>query len=633
VSERPLRAIMLALRPRCARRITEALRSAGFAPDPLPAASIADLELFLASAPDLILASCRGKGQLVHGALRLLNERALDAPLIVVTGPRTEPLAVECVARGAADYVLSDRLTRLGLAVRAALDARAVRSRAEEERAALRRELGEQAQRIELILDAVPEGVIWVGPEGRARMANPSGQRDLQVLAGAGVGDRLVTLAGVPLADLVAQGEGAPWQELSAGERVFEVIARPVQSGAKEDGWVLVVRDMTRDRQVQQHAQQQERLAVLGRLAGGIAHDFNNILTTIAGYTELLLDDLPPSSEAREDAQEVMNAARHATSLTRQLLAFGGRQRLRPQPLDLNALIERVRGMLRPIIGETIDLDVRLAPGLDMVCADPGQIEQVVINMAVNARDAISGRGRLSISTRNVTLNRTEAEDHAPLAAGRYVELSIRDTGQGMSPEVCVRIFEPFFSTKDRGAGLGLATAYGIVAQSGGSIEVESEPGVGTVFRVYLPHAQGPGRNCTRAAPQPQAGALQQGEEWVLLVEDDANVRGIAMRLLQAQGYHVLEAGHPSAALDICRMVEGPIDLLISDVVMPDMDGRDLARAITEMRPGIRVMYMSGYAQAALAEHGVLEPGALLLPKPFTGQAMMRMVRQALDRA
>ena len=374
---------------------------------------------------------------------------------------------------------------------------------------------------------------------------------------------------------------------------------------------------------------QSRKMEAVGRLAGGVAHDFNNLLTAILGYSNLVLEELEPGHPARADVEHMRRAGESAAALTRQLLAFSRKQVLQPQVLDLNQVVRRTQGLLQRLIGEHIALATSLDPLLDTVNADPGQLEQVILNLALNARDAMFGGGTLSIETANVVLDEAFASRHEGATPGAHVMLAVSDTGVGMDDETQTRIFEPFFTTKRRGegTGLGLSTVYGIVKQSGGSIWVYSEPGHGTTFRVYFPSAAQVERPPVTA---PQTDGLA-GSETILLAEDQPEVRSIACAVLRRYGYTVLEAGDGGEALAIVGRHRQKIHLLLSDVVMPSMSGPELARLVQAEQPGIRVLYASGYTDDAIVRHGVLDPGVAFLQKPFTPSALLRKIREMLD--
>ncbi len=392
----------------------------------------------------------------------------------------------------------------------------------------------------------------------------------------------------------------------------------------------LFAEDVTEQRRLEQQLRQAQKMEAVGRLAGGIAHDFNNLLMVISGYCEFLLERIGSDPALRGPAQEIANASNRATSLTRQLLAFSRKQMLTPKVLDLNEVVTENLKMLNRLIGE--DIDLVMVPGAELgaVKADPGQIEQVIMNLAVNARDAMPRGGRLTIETSNVTLDADYARFHAPVSPGEYIMLAISDTGQGMDMETQNHIFEPFFTTKGhKGTGLGLSTVYGIIKQSGGYIWVYSESGKGTSFKIYLPRVSATGE--TIDVQQHESAAVEVGHETILVVEDELNLRRLARQYLEKQGYTVLEAADGSAAITISSSYPGPIHLLLTDVIMPGMNGKELAQRLTSLRPETRVLYMSGYTENVIGHNGTLDNGVTLLPKPFTLPALRSKVREVLN--
>ncbi|OGK80055.1 MAG: hypothetical protein A2X52_11000 [Candidatus Rokubacteria bacterium GWC2_70_16] len=373
---------------------------------------------------------------------------------------------------------------------------------------------------------------------------------------------------------------------------------------------------------------QLQRLESVGRLAGGVAHDFNNLLTVILGRSQLLLARSEVDERAHRDITLIEQTAMRAASLTKQLLAFSRKQVLEPRVLDLNGVLSGMVVMLRRLIGEDIDLAVRPGPDLGHVSADPGQLEQVIVNLVVNARDAMSQGGQLTLETANIELDARYARQHPGAQPGSYVMLAVSDTGVGMDAEIQARVFEPFFTTKEpgKGTGLGLSTVYGIVKQSDGYISLWSEPGRGTTFTIYLPRVEAP------VATEGQVVATPpQGTETILLVEDEDEVRALAREVLEQSGYTVLAASGPAEALGIVERHADPIHLILTDVVMPHMSGPQLVKDIAPLRPGIKVLYMSGYTADAIAQHGILDPGASLLQKPFLPHALARKAREVLD--
>jgi PAS domain S-box-containing protein len=391
----------------------------------------------------------------------------------------------------------------------------------------------------------------------------------------------------------------------------------------------VILEDITEHRQLENQLRQAQKMEAIGRLAGGVAHDFNNLLTAIFGYADLLRDELPEGSSARQDTEEIRKAAQRAAALTRQLLAFSRQQVLEPVVVNVNDLVEEFDKMLRRLIGEDIEFRVSLAPDLGNVRADPGQLQQVLMNLVVNARDAMPTGGKLLIETMNTDLTGEYAELHQPVVPGSYVMVAVSDTGIGMDADTLTRIFEPFFTTKEkgRGTGLGLSTVYGIVKQSGGYIWVYSEPGRGTTFKVYLPRVDAP----ARPVGQPRGTRALAGTETILLAEDDEMLRPLSKVLLRKLGYTVLEAPNGEEALAAAERHHGPIHLLVADVVMPGASGRELARRLAESRPDTKVLYVSGYTDDAIVRHGMLEPGLNFLQKPFTPDALARKVREVLD--
>ena len=394
----------------------------------------------------------------------------------------------------------------------------------------------------------------------------------------------------------------------------------------------LFAEDVTERRALEQQLRQAQKMEAVGRLAGGIAHDFNNLLMVISGYSEFLLGQLGDEPTLRGHAQEIANAAGRATSLTRQLLAFSRKQMLAPKIVDLNSVVTENVKMLTRLIGEDIDLVMVPGPDIGAVKADPGQIEQVIMNLAVNARDAMPHGGKLTIETANVTLDATYARFHAPVKPGDYVMLAISDTGIGMDADTQAHIFEPFYTTKGlKGTGLGLSTVYGIVKQSEGYIWLYSEAGKGTSFKIYLPRFSATGEVLVTQPVAAEADQLAPGHETILLVEDEENLRRLAHQYLENQGYTVIDAPDGATAIQISQAHKGPIHLLLTDVIMPGINGRELANQVSPTRPEMRVLYMSGYTENHIGHNGTLDQGITLLQKPFTLPALKAKVREMLD--
>jgi two-component system, cell cycle sensor histidine kinase and response regulator CckA len=403
----------------------------------------------------------------------------------------------------------------------------------------------------------------------------------------------------------------------------------PRDAHGRPTGTLSIGEDVTERQRLERQLRQAQKMEAIGRLAGGVAHDFNNVLSAIFGYVDLLREGFAEESQTQQDLGEIRKAAERASGLTRQLLAFSRQQVLEPVVLNLNDLVEDFEKMLRRVIGE--DIDLRLAPARDLgnVRADPGQVQQVLMNLVVNARDAMPTGGTLTIETANAELTEQYAELHQPVTPGSYIMLAVSDTGIGMDQELQARIFEPFFTTKEKGkgTGLGLSTVYGIVKQSSGYVWVYSERSRGTTFKVYLPRVDAP----ARAPAPPREAKRLTGTETVLLAEDDDMLRPLAKELLAKLGYTVLEAANADQALELARKYDGPIQLLLSDVVMPGPSGRELARRLAVTRPDTKVLYVSGYTDDAIVHHGMLEAGLNFLQKPFTPQTLARKVRDVLD--
>jgi two-component system cell cycle sensor histidine kinase/response regulator CckA len=388
--------------------------------------------------------------------------------------------------------------------------------------------------------------------------------------------------------------------------------------------------DVTDRKNAEDQLRQAQKMEAIGQLAGGVAHDFNNLLGVITGYGGLLARHLPPGDQAGKYVAAIQQAADRAASLTRQLLAFSRKQIVQPKVVDLNEVTAEMEKLIARLIGEDIDLVKVRHPDSAFVLADPSQLEQIVLNLAVNARDAMPRGGSLTVETAVVDLDDAYAVSHRGTRPGRYVMLAVSDTGVGMDEETQARIFEPFFTTKElgKGTGLGLSTVYGIVRQCGGCIWVYSEPGRGTTFKVYLPRVE---EGAERAGPPVAQAALPRGSETILLVEDEEMLRGLVEESLTTSGYNVLVARHGAEALGIAERHEGTIQLLLTDTVMPGMGGRELAQQLVEARPGLEVLYMSGYTDDAVVRHGVLAAEVAFLQKPFTPDALARKVREVLD--
>jgi two-component system, cell cycle sensor histidine kinase and response regulator CckA len=582
-------------------------------------------------------------------ALAIVTESGLDLPFIIVSGTIGEEAAVEVMRAGAHDYVLKDRLGRLAPAIE-----REVRE--SRERLAHRQSgnaLRASEARFRRLSDSGVIGIVIADVHGNISDANDAylrmvGYSREELLQGA---VRWSDLTPPELAHFGARsaeqlrttGVATPWETETFrkdGSRVSILVGvamleypqtiafiadlterKQAEAGRKQAEEAL--------RQSEEQIRQVQKMDAIGRLAGGVAHDFNNVLSVILSYADLILADLKLSDPLRDDVGEIRKAATRAAGLTRQLLMFSRQQLVEPKVIDLHEALVDMDNMLQRILGEDVEL-VSLPPKVrGRVKVDPSQIEQVLLNLVVNARDAMPKGGQLTIETGNVVLDDSYAMSHRPMKAGPYVMLAVSDTGTGMDRETQERIFEPFFTTKEmgKGTGLGLSTVFGIVQQSGGNIWVYSEPGKGTTFKVYLPRVDD-----EVDVPRPPATPTsRRGTETVLLVEDEEQVRAIASNILRRQGYQVIPAQNASEALLICERHPGRIDLLLTDVVMPQMSGPDLAKRLAATRPEMRVLCMSGYTDDSIVRHGVLERGVAFVQKPITPALLTQKVREVLE--
>lgn len=586
---------------------------------------------------DVVLSDHSMPGFDALAALALVRRLAPDAPFLLVSGTIGEERAVAAIKAGAYDYVPKGTLKRLPDTIE-----RALRETAERRARARAEEIAQRStEQLGALHDASPVGIVTLDVSGLVTTWNRAAERIFGRAAREAAGHPLPldpaaaevfarllrrTLHGDGVADVELETQRPP----GGGTLVLSCSTAPLrdQAGAVV-GLVTVLADVTRRRELEQHMHLTQRLESLGRLAGGIAHDFNNLLTAILGTAQVLIQDLGDDPRA-EDARDIMEAGLRAATLTKQLLAFSRRQVLQPEVLDLNALVHDLEKMLRRLLGEDVELRTKLAASAGAVRADPGQLEQVIVNLAINARDAMEQGGILSIITEDTTLTEPPAGEQPVVRAGSYVMLSVTDTGTGMDDATRARAFEPFFTTKERGrgTGLGLATVYGIVKQSGGYVWVTSEPGRGTTFRVYLPRVdETPAPTPDRVDPE----RSMMGSETLLVVEDEEPVRSLIHRLLSAQGYTVLTAAGGAEAMAVAAAADRPIAMLVTDVVMPGIGGRALADRLVAGHPNLRVLFVSGYTDDEIGRHGVLDPQMPFLPKPFTPEGLLRKIRDVLD--
>jgi two-component system cell cycle sensor histidine kinase/response regulator CckA len=491
------------------------------------------------------------------------------------------------------------------------------------------------------LFDGVPVGLYRTTPEGKILDANPAlvqmlGYPDRESLVTVNVAasyvnpeDRVRKKALLAQEGIIRDYE----MELCRpdGEKIWvRDTVRVVRDPGAEVIWYEgSLEEITERKQLESQYRQAQKMEAIGRLAGGVAHDFNNILTAITGYSEITLLDLRRDDPLRPNIEEVLKAAERAASLTQQLLAFSSKQILQPRKINLNDTLTDMYGMLRRLIGEDIDLSLALNPELGTVIADPGQVEQIILNLVVNARDAMPQGGKITMETGNSFLDEAYAQRHLEVTPGAYAMLAVSDNGLGMDGRTQAQIFEPFFTTKPRGkgTGLGLAMVYGIIKQSGGHIWVYSEPGQGTTIKVYLPRVD--------AAVEPalveEPAELPFGRETILIVEDEDALRALIRRALKKFGYQVLEARHGGEALLICEQAQEPIHLMLVDVVLPQISGPGIAALMASLQPDMKVLFMSGYTENAIVRHGVLDQRVPFLPKPFKPVAMVRKVREVLD--
>jgi two-component system, cell cycle sensor histidine kinase and response regulator CckA len=447
----------------------------------------------------------------------------------------------------------------------------------------------------------------------RLRVADILGEEDAQRLAGE------LKPAGIP---------AGIWRHRAKGNRVIEVemAVHEIDYDGRRAG-LAVLMDVTERRHLEEQLRQAQKMEAVGMLAGGVAHDFNNLLTIITGYGQLIMNSLPMDNPNRHSAEQIVKAGERAGALTKQLLAFSRRQVLQPKVLDLNMLVKTLSTMLQRLIGEDIELRLSLSPELGRVSADPGQLEQVLMNLVVNARDAMPRGGTLTVETANA---RSDPSDPKPPAQQkRRIMLAVSDTGYGMDESTRARLFEPFFTTKTpgKGTGLGLSTVFGIIKQSGGSLDVSSEPGKGTTVRVYLPSIDQP----VAAEAEVVSRAAAKGHETILLVEDDEMVRSLVRETLEREGYKLLDAADSVEAKGVANTYKGAIDLLITDVVMPKLSGRELAEEVVRARSNIKVLYMSGYTDTAILKSGLVQGSIAFLQKPFTPTTLTQKVREVLE--
>jgi two-component system cell cycle sensor histidine kinase/response regulator CckA len=563
------------------------------------------LEPFDVMLLDLSLPDADGLETLIRA-----HAEAPKVPIVVLTGHDDEALAVRAVRAGAQDYLVKGRLD-------GDLLVRSIRYASERGRTieALERREEHYRSLIEYSMDLIS----ILNLDGTIRYVSPSHERILGYPLDELVGRNVLSFihpqdkAHVQAA-LVNGNQGRPVEcrvrHSDGSWRVLESFSRDLSHVAGVNGMVVNARDITERKQLEEQLHHSQRLEAVGRLAGGVAHDFNNLLMVITGYSHMLLDAMHASDPARQDLEQVVKASERATDLTRQLLAFSRRQGVRAALVNVNALVKEMERMLRRVLGEEIELTLRLAPELKGVRADPGQIEQVLLNMVVNARDAMSSGGQLLIETRN-----------AGSPVRNRVIISISDTGIGMDSQVLSRVFEPFFTTKEHGTGLGLATSYGIIKENGGDLSVESTPGKGTTFYIELPITEQSPEDLKSPGEKP----APPGTETILLVEDEDPVRRVVETMLKRHGYQVLTSPSPKDAVAVAEQYRGEIHLLITDIMLPGMSGRKMVECMKQKRPDMKVLYVSGYGDAKAQDD------SHFLQKPFSTEELATKIREVLQ--
>jgi two-component system, cell cycle sensor histidine kinase and response regulator CckA len=598
-------------------------------------------------APDIILADYSLPSFNGLKALAITRESHPDIPFIFATGTLGEEIVVETLKKGATDYVLKNGLSRLSSSVRRALREAEDRKEREHSEEALRESeafnravLGSLNSRI-AVLDK--EGLIIAINEAWKKFNQEScvpvfqadiGQNYLEVCRQKSrpfATDTIDALKGIQAVLDGSQSQFSMEYPCHSETKQYWFLMNVTPLARKRGGAVVSHINITDHKQLQEQFLQSQKMDAIGRLAGGVAHDFNNLLTAIIGYSQILLRSFAEDNPHRHELEEIEKAGSRAAALTSQLLAFSRKQVLQARVLDLDEVVANMENMLRRLIGENIELKTSLESRTAFVKTDPGQIEQVIMNLVVNARDAMQHGGKLLIETQSVVLDENYPHDHINVKPGRYVMLAVSDSGCGMDPETQAHMFDPFFTTKEqgKGTGLGLSTVYGIVKQSNGHIWVYSEPGQGTTFKIYLPRFEDV---ADHSLQNDNAAVLPRGTETVLLVEDETPVRQLATRVLSRQGYTVLEATNGEEALRLAQeQAAREIHLLMTDVVMPQKGGKVLATELQKLRPEMKILFVSGYTDDAVIHNGVLNNSANFLQKPFTLYALTQKVREVLD--
>jgi len=600
---------------------------------------------------DLILADFHLPMYDGMSALRLVRERSPNIPFIFISGTMGEDAAIEGLIQGATDYVLKQRLSRLLPAIKRALD------EAENWRERKRAEAALQASEARLagIIESAMDAIISMDDNLRVVLFNAAAEQMFGCSAAEALDQSLDHFIPESLRKeyrkqiraldaIVNPQQARGGFSVAVGRRIngeefpIEVSISRIET-SEGTLYTLILRDITQRKQaeeaqakLEEQLRQSQKMESIGRLAGGVAHDFSNLLTVIRGYTDLIQTRSTVGKMQIESLEQIRQASNRAADLTRQLLALSRQQILSPTVIDLNKLVTNLNKMLGRLIGEDITVTTVLWPGLWSVIADPGQIEQVIMNLVVNARDAMPTGGRLSIETDNVHLDHNVGQSDPEALTGPCVILRVTDTGHGMDEATKAQIFEPFFTTKElgKGTGLGLATVYGIVKQSGGHIVVSSQPNYGTTFEIYLPANNLPTNKLPTSQSHPVR--IQGGHETILVVDDEESVCQLVQQTLEGEGYTILKAHSGSAALTLARQYQGKIDLILTDVVMPHMSGREMAEQLKTLQPQMKVIFMSGYTSDIMVRHGVETAEIEFLPKPFSPSKLAAKVREVLDK-
>lgn len=585
---------------------------------------------------DVILSDHNLQSWCAMDALNILQQSSKDIPFILVTGTVGDERAVEYLKQGASDYVLKENLERLPAAVSRALREKAQR----DENTQLQKEIRQSKEDWERTFDAIPDSIMLLDRECHIVRANRATLELLGLDMTKIIGMHCFTVthkSSCPPSECPFRRMSLSGQEEESNithserNRILRVSTIPLRDGTGNlEGAIHVMRDITERKHLEEELLQAQKLEAIGQLAGGVAHDFNNILGVIVGYSELMQDQIPEAdSLLRVPLSEIRKAADRATGVTRQLLAFSRKQVMQLKVVRLNDVIRDVAKMIRPLIGENIDLTIKPGDDLGIVKVDPVQIEQVLLNLAINARDAMPNGGQLTIQTGNVELDQHYPRFQQPVPAGNYVMVAINDTGIGMTEETMAHIFEPFFTTKEKGkgTGFGLSIVYGIVKQSGGYIWVYSEPGHGSTFKIYFPSIAEERSNIVPIAP---AVAAKASSATILVVEDEDALARMVCSVLENSGHVVLHSTSGEDALRIARNYKGKIDVMLSDIILKGtMNGLELARRLSAVRPGTRLLFMSGYSD--VLNRAGSNTNVKLLEKPFTNGELRQKVQEALE--